>query len=155
MEIQQKIRKAETSVWCLIICNLLTVCQLQSRVTDVSTIKTFSSDFFSLLAVVFRSLVDCGCFYGGQPDSAVHLLPVGCFEEQPSSWRSPTDTPAWDEPDPRTPGELSDLYFSPNRKKNFAVDTFNAICTPLSAANNIFCTKGRRASVGTCLKDSL
>lgn len=69
--------------------------------------KTFLFTLFSLISLIFSSqpLVDCRCFHGGQPHPAVHILPVGCFKEQPSSWGTSTDTSSGDEPHSRPSGD--------------------------------------------------
>lgn len=60
-------------------------------------------------------LLDCWCFHGGKSDPAVHVLPVGRSEEQPSCRRTPTDSPAGDEPHACPPGEQR--MFTCNRLK--------------------------------------
>lgn len=50
-------------------------------------------------------LLDCWCLHGGKSDPAVHVLPVGRSEEQPSCRRTFTDSPAWDEPHTCPPGK--------------------------------------------------
>lgn len=47
---------------------------------------------------VSLSRLDCGCIYGIQPDPAVHLISLGCSEEQQAFRGAAADSSARDEP---------------------------------------------------------
>lgn len=66
------------------------------------TVEIFKPDqasfHFKVLTCVSMSCLDRGCIYGIQPDPAVHIFPLGCFEEQQAFRGTTADSSAGDEP---------------------------------------------------------
>lgn len=66
------------------------------------TVEIFKPDqasfHFKGLTCVSISCLDRGCIYGIQPDPAVHIFPLGCFEEQQAFRGTAADSSAGDEP---------------------------------------------------------
>lgn len=57
-----------------------------------------ASVHFKILTCVSASCLDCGRIYGIQPDPAMHIFPLGCFEEQQAFRGTAADSSAGDEP---------------------------------------------------------
>lgn len=66
-----------------------------SPLTDSNTVNLLSC--VTSLCVSLSPL-DCGCIYGIQPDPAVHLISLGCSEEQQAFRGAAADASARDEP---------------------------------------------------------